>query len=471
MSYIIILGPILGSFVYLVYALILHPLFFSPLSRIPFAHPLAITPWWIKYHRRNGSQALRIIRAAHERYGPIVRLTSTEVSLNSYEGGHKIYVERGGFAKPMCRNLVSMVGGPNDKAHAGRKRDMGNIYSKSLLVISPHLRTIASTLLSRLTSELDRIVTGEEKGVTDVFNLNGAVNADFAAAYLFGLRCGTQFIADREKREVFFRQHGIFLGGEKGYKAAQRWVEKYMLERCEAAGRVQEKHEKNEAAVVYGQLTNRGVLGNDLASEVLDHLIAGSEAPRTICTYMQWELSRDPTLQARLRQELQTLSLPSSTELVPDLKALDALPLLDAILTETLRVYTVTPGPQWRIVPPEGTTLHGVFIPGGVIIHVSLGVLHRNENVFPDCGEWKPERWLIRDQAKLDQMRRNWWPFNKGPRVCIGKDFTLLVMKLFMATVYARYNTSVVGDNDMRQDDKFLGQPEGKSLVLRFERV
>lgn len=101
MSLTIILSAVVAVLIYYIYIAVLHPLFVSSLARIPLAHPLAITPWWIKYYRRDGNQALRVIRAAHKRHGPIVRLAPTEVSINSYEAGHKVYIERGGFAKPM----------------------------------------------------------------------------------------------------------------------------------------------------------------------------------------------------------------------------------------------------------------------------------------------------------------------------------------------------------------------------------
>ena len=101
MSYAVLLSAICALFAYFFYTLVLHPLYFSPLRNVPFAHPLAITPWWIKYYRRGGSQAQRTIHAAHKHKGPIVRLAPAEISLASYDDAHKVYIERGGFAKPM----------------------------------------------------------------------------------------------------------------------------------------------------------------------------------------------------------------------------------------------------------------------------------------------------------------------------------------------------------------------------------
>lgn len=44
-------------------------------------------------------------------------------------------------------------------------------------------------------------------------------------------------------------------------------------------------------------------------------------------------------------------------------------------------------------------------------------------------------------------------------------------MKIYLAALYARYETSIAEESDMRQDELFLGQPLGKRLVLRLRRV
>ncbi|KAI3532263.1 cytochrome P450 [Colletotrichum filicis] len=66
---------------------------------------------------------------------------------------------------------------------------------------------------------------------------------------------------------------------------------------------------------------------------------------------------------------------------------LEKLPLLNAVIEETLRVYGAVAGNLPRSVPPGGVTLGGFFIPGGIVVETQAYTLHRNPNVFPD-----PER-------------------------------------------------------------------------------
>lgn len=402
-----------------------------------------------------------------------------------------MYIEKGGFAKPKfwadefmsygVRNMVSMQGGIGSKEHAGRKRDLGNVYAKSVLLGSGVLSDVAARVLRGMDEVLERIVGEEDNadaektgsGVMEVYNFNGAVNADIASSYIYGTDGRTNFVGDVAKRNEYFEHHGTWLKGKHGHAESQKWLEEFGVQLCGPGVSALRDEEKGGAdAVVYKQLHARGLRGNDMASETLDHFIAGAEAPRTTLTYLQWELSRNPTRQARLRTELRTLPLDPTTD-IPNLKALDALPFLDAVLMETLRLYTPTPGPQHRITPPEGTTIHGIFIPGSTRISASLAILHHNAEVFPEPGVWRPERWGGGDKEResLEEMRKWFWVFSKGSRGCIGKDFTVIVMKLIVAKMYSKYETEVMEDGNMEQEDKFLAGPVGERLVLRFRAV
>ncbi|RJE16803.1 Cytochrome P450, partial [Aspergillus sclerotialis] len=92
----------------------------------------------------------------------------------------------------------------------------------------------------------------------------------------------------------------------------------------------------------------------DIACEIYDQLTAGHETSAVGLTYLFWELSKQPDLQKELRKELLTLEpaiiyprSSQSTEL-PPAKSVDNRPLLEAIVTETLRLHAPIPGIQPR---------------------------------------------------------------------------------------------------------------------------
>ena len=97
----------------------------------------------------------------------------------------------------------------------------------------------------------------------------------------------------------------------------------------------------------------------------------------------------------------------------------------------------------------------------------SFYALHQNENVFPEPETYMPMRWLVGKEER-DEMFRWFHAFGSGPRQCIGMHFAKYEMKLIVAAIYTRYETTIVEAGDMRQKDGFLGSPVGDKLMLRF---
>ncbi|OAL45866.1 cytochrome P450 [Pyrenochaeta sp. DS3sAY3a] len=289
----------------------------------------------------------------------------------------------------------------------------------------------------------------------DLYQVNGALGADFMSAFIYGLSNSTNYICNTAECQEFFQRHDAVLGNHDNTGKMREEVETQGLRLCHAANALlQQPSEKTESSkplstepVVFGVLENRlpkeslnkVATSWAIASETLDHFLAGPEGTRTTLTFLQWELSKRPTLQARLRKELLALDLPIQPtfstqpgdqvpQRLPSFQALDALPLLDAIVQETLRLYPASQAPQFRITPPRGCTLENHFyIPGGVQISTAVFCMHRNEDVFPNASSWDPERWIEEPEPeRLEAMKRWFWAFGSGPRTCIGRYFVVL---------------------------------------------
>ena len=331
----------------------------------------------------------------------------------------------------------------------------------------------------------------------DVFDLGQAIAMDFITAYLFGISNGTDFVNNVEYRNHWLKEFEAFKI-LLPHQRADGEVERSCLRLCEATEsfltQSQEGLDPNLVTepIVYARLS-RG-LARDAnekpsslriplatASEMLDHMIAGHETSAITLTYLMHELCQRPELQARLRDELLTLqppiSFPSSTENpegLPSARSIDALPLLDSIIYETLRLYAAGPARQPRITPhvPGGTTIEGYAnIPGGVVVSSNAYTLHRNADVFPQPDQWIPERWLDEQPGKKDEMRRWFWAFSSGGRMCIGSNFAVQELKLLTAAIYTNYVTEIVDDEGIEQTDEYVARPAGEKLILRFRHV
>jgi cytochrome P450 family 135 len=106
---------------------------------------------------------------------------------------------------------------------------------------------------------------------------------------------------------------------------------------------------------------------------------------------------------------------------------------LDAVVKESLRLRPVIPG-VGRVVRGEPFHLNGYAIPPGVEINPSIRVMHRREDLYPDAGSFKPERFLVEDPPDT----YTWIPFGGGPRRCLGASFALTEMRIVLGRVLAR---------------------------------
>ncbi|OQE41356.1 hypothetical protein PENCOP_c005G04196 [Penicillium coprophilum] len=483
---------------YLIYYHVIEPYFLSPLSSIPNANLTSpLSSYWIDRKRSTGTEVL-VIYALHQKHGPIVRLGPKELSINSLHGLRVIYT--GAFEKHSfyndffvnfhTENLVGMV---HNAPHAHQKRMLSKIFSKSFLQESSDLRTISKVVMSERVMPILK-KAGESGEVVNVLPLFQALGMDFTSSFLFGLRRGTAFVLNIPEWKMWLEEYERFkfMSREKRYMG---FIEGWCLGLCEQTEKFKEQdvsvdEEKlpSTSPVVYNQLRQSLLTQKEydprplnlaIASELLDHLVAGHETSGITFTYMMWELSQHPELQAELRKELLTLS-PSlrysdidGEKPLASPSAIDALPLLDAMVRETLRLHSPAPAQLPRVTPAtdNGTSLHGYDnIPGGVKVSSTAYSLHRISEVYPRPLEWLPQRWLEAGD-KIHDMRRLFWPFGSGGRMCLGSNFALQEIKLVMAAVYSNYTTSIVDDEGIEQDYAFIALPRGRKLMLRFIQV
>jgi hypothetical protein len=525
------------STIYVVYVYLIHPFFISPNRHIPAAHWSArIFPLWILWIRYREVE-VATIHSAHQRLGPIILLGPNEISVNSFKGGiqpiyaggfekHEWYPH--GFIKHGCFNMFSTI---ESKPHSIRKRMLSNIYSRSYLHSSTQLSEVSRTVLyDRLLPRLEVFATTGE--AFNAFEVVSATTFDFVAGYLFGISAANE-VANMLNSPVRFKNF-FDLHYDRG--EGHRWfyiqelphlttflsrfgwsfvppmaqtafddIESFGLEFCNRAANTLHKYNAETTAdmpedaiadfpTVYAQLRSSlsrnadkedGLrnTSNDIqlqiASELTDEFLAGFETSGITLTYYAYEVSKHPDIQAALRKELLSLDPPVSLQQMREgkklfsPKELDALPLLQATLQETLRRYAAIPGPQPRVTPQGGCTLgpEGEFtrIPGGMRISAQAWSLHRNADVFPDPDSWKPERWLNASEEQLREMNRWFWAFGSGGRMCAGSNLAIYQMKHIIAAIWTNWRTFIVDDTGIEQVDAYTAPPVGRKLILKLE--
>lgn len=133
------------------------------------------------------------------------------------------------------------------------------------------------------------------------------------------------------------------------------------------------------------QEKNPDITDEALAQEAANLIVAGSDTTATSLTYTIWALLRpqNQPYRNKLLQEMKTAGPVSKLSS----KDLAALPYLNAIIKEGLRLYCAAPASLPRSVPLKGTIMNGYKLPGACTVSTQAYTMHRDAQIFED-----PER-------------------------------------------------------------------------------
>ncbi|KAJ7864182.1 cytochrome P450 [Mycena leptocephala] len=190
---------------------------------------------------------------------------------------------------------------------------------------------------------------------------------------------------------------------------------------------------------------NQRLSDEDVIAQVPTFLVAGHETTSTAVTWALFALTQNPTAQQRLREEV--LSIPTDR---PTMDELNALPYLDCVVRETLRMYAPVPATSRSAfrddVVPLGTPVtdtrgkvhESLRIRKGENILIPILALNHDVDIWgPDAMEFVPERWEAPPPgaSAIPGVWGHMLTFLGGPRSCIGFRFSLVEMKALIFTL------------------------------------
>ncbi|BEI92908.1 uncharacterized protein CcaverHIS019_0505360 [Cutaneotrichosporon cavernicola] len=177
---------------------------------------------------------------------------------------------------------------------------------------------------------------------------------------------------------------------------------------------------------------------HEVVAQIATILFAGHETTSTALMWCLYHLSLNQDIQQRLREEL--LDVPDER---PDFDTLMALPYLDKVVHESLRLESPVPNigrvaTQDGVIPlstpvtgRDGRSIESITIKKGDVLEVPLTYMNTLAAVWgPDAREFNPDR---RDAGFPTKPLPGVWggimSFIGGPRNCIGHRLTVLEMK------------------------------------------
>ncbi len=174
-----------------------------------------------------------------------------------------------------------------------------------------------------------------------------------------------------------------------------------------------------------------------LRDEVVTLYLAGHETTANLLTWAFYALGSQPEVYARLESEADALG-----DGAPTLDALKGQDYAPMVLSEVLRLYP----PAWTIardVVAEDVVC-GYRIPAGSFVLLSPFITQRLAEFWPDPLRFDPERFSAANARKRHPFA--WFPFSAGPRVCIGKYFSLYEAQSVLAMVMREFRVRLMAE-------------------------
>ncbi len=204
-----------------------------------------------------------------------------------------------------------------------------------------------------------------------------------------------------------------------------------------------------------------GLSDRELRDEVMTLLLAGHDTTANALTWTLMLLAQNPEAEAKLFAEVQSVlagRLPTITDL-------PQLPYTEMVLKESMRLYP----PAW-ILGRELTrdcTIGNYCFTRGTTIYFSQWVIHRDKRFFDDPEQFAPERWADNLEHRL--TRCAYFPFGAGPRVCIGKAFSMMEAKLILAMVAQKFSLSLMPNHSIELLPSITLRPkQGVKMAISF---
>ncbi|CAK9872655.1 unnamed protein product, partial [Sphagnum jensenii] len=185
---------------------------------------------------------------------------------------------------------------------------------------------------------------------------------------------------------------------------------------------------------------------------VINFILAGRDTTSAGLSWFFWLLSCNRHVEGTIRAEIAKIvkfrvhvdskegrDNPSTSFTYEELKQMH---YLHAAVTESLRLYPPVPL-DGKMALEDDVLPDGTHIPKWTGVAYHPYAMGRMEKLWgADCLEFKPERWL-KDGVFVPESPYKFAVFQAGPRVCLGKDFAMLQMKLVAAGLLTQFTFSV----------------------------
>ncbi|MFD5121331.1 cytochrome P450 [Streptomyces sp. NPDC058385] len=204
--------------------------------------------------------------------------------------------------------------------------------------------------------------------------------------------------------------------------------------------------------------TGEPLTAHEISSEIITLAVAGTETTASVLSWVLYELSRNPAIEAGVLDELHQVVGERPIAFGDVMR----LPYLRRVIDEALRLhhtgFLVT-----RRTTTE-TRLGEWILPAGVELAYCQHAWHRDPELFPDPLRFDPDRWL---EATQPSPSSGYIPFGTGAHKCIGDRFALTEMITAIATIVRRVRLELPDGQTVRPVARATVRPQTLRMTVQ----
>ncbi|XP_073828615.1 uncharacterized protein [Musca autumnalis] len=200
----------------------------------------------------------------------------------------------------------------------------------------------------------------------------------------------------------------------------------------------------------------------EIREEVDTFMFEGHDTTTSAISHCLYLLSRHPLVQQKVLEEIIDV-MGEDEERSVNMRELQDLKYLDAVIKESLRLYPSVPIIQRYT--DKDVEVYDQTIPAKSTVTLLVYALARDPDIFPNPDAFIPDRFFSNAAQKHNPFA--YTPFSAGPRNCIGQKFAVLEMKSTISMVLRHFELLPLGLEVVPQMNIILRSATGINLGLR----
>jgi len=191
------------------------------------------------------------------------------------------------------------------------------------------------------------------------------------------------------------------------------------------------KEDLDQSSPFLRRLILSGIDQQQIRDEIVTFLIAGHETTSNALAWTINLLATNPEVQQKLIDQVADNYSGESLDII----SLQKMSYVRNVVSESMRILPPVPFLSRQNINSD--VIGGYKINKETIVICAQAITHLDERFHKDAKQFNPDRF------NLEMVKYSYFPFAEGPRKCIGEDFAIQEMMIFLIGFFQKFTVKL----------------------------